>query len=237
MVVGYKTDAGTFEPLPADWFSIKAHPELAEYLRPKGKITVKGDVLTSTLDKPRRLRKVRLVVQRFPRQRPSPSSGRDHRRRRQADRPGCRRTLAGPAPGRAADRPGDRSPSATTTSTGSTRTTRSSPRPSTAPTTTARSPWPRRSSPAPPTSGSTEYLEAKRCRVGDQLIVIVTDYDEDTTDDRDTVPVKVTTSSGETLTLKALETQVNGGDVEHDHAGEFLAVLQVGDKTRRTRSR
>ena len=46
---------------------------------------------------------------------------------------------------------------------------------------------------------STKYFPARRCRVGDQLMVIVDDHDCDTTDDRDTVDVTITTSSGEKL--------------------------------------
>ena len=78
----------------------------------------------------------------------------------------------------------------------------------------------------------TDYQPAKRCRQGDQLMIIVTDYDEDLTDKRDTVKVEVRSSSGEALTLNALETWVNDPSGErHSHSGVFLALLRLGEKT------
>jgi len=75
------------------------------------------------------------------------------------------------------------------------------------------------------------YQPAKRSKVGDQLMAIVTDYDEDLTNDRDTAPIQVTTSSGERLTLKALETWVNGDEEQQKHSGVFLALLRIGNAT------
>jgi len=75
------------------------------------------------------------------------------------------------------------------------------------------------------------YQPAKRCKAGDQLMAIVTDYDEDLTNDRDTVPIQVTTSSGEKLTLKALETWVNGDEEQQKHSGVYLALLRIGNTT------
>ena len=78
----------------------------------------------------------------------------------------------------------------------------------------------------------TDYQPAKRCRDGDQLMVIVTDYDEDLTDKRDTLKVQVKSSTGEKLTLDALETWVNDTAGErHNHSGVFLALLRLGKKT------
>ncbi len=67
-----------------------------------------------------------------------------------------------------------------------------------------------------------QYDTALRYRPGhtETLIVRVTDYDEDTTPERDTVPVRVTTTSGEVLEMTALETS--------EHSGEFLATLRLG---------
>ena len=77
------------------------------------------------------------------------------------------------------------------------------------------------------------YQPAKRCRVGDTLAVIVHDNDCDLTDERDTVPVSIKTSSGEQLEVKALETWPNDpADEAHcKHSGFFLALLKIGDKT------
>ena len=78
----------------------------------------------------------------------------------------------------------------------------------------------------------TTFQPAKRCRDGDQLMVVVTDYDEDLSDKRDTVPVQVATSSGEKLTLQALETWVNDATEERQgHSGVFLALLKIGKAT------
>jgi hypothetical protein len=52
--VGYRRDDGTFDTLPASWFSVKDHPELGEYLRPKGALKIEGDTLTVTMTEPRR---------------------------------------------------------------------------------------------------------------------------------------------------------------------------------------
>jgi len=79
---------------------------------------------------------------------------------------------------------------------------------------------------------SSSYEPARRCRKGDQLMIIVTDYDHDLTDERDKMPVQVSTTGGEKLALEALETWVNDAQGErHGHSGIFLAVLRMGDKT------
>ena len=75
------------------------------------------------------------------------------------------------------------------------------------------------------------YFPARRCRVGDQLVAIVSDHDADTSDQRDTVDVTVTTSAGEKLVLKALETDPRGNTALDNHAGTFLATLKIGDRT------
>ena len=62
-------------------------------------------------------------------------------------------------------------------------------------------------------------------------MVIVDEHDADISDDRDTVDVKVTTSSGEKLSLKALETDVAGNSALDNHAGTFMATLKIGDRT------
>ena len=78
----------------------------------------------------------------------------------------------------------------------------------------------------------TTYQPAKRCRDGDQLMILATDYDEDLTDKRDTLPVQIKTSSGEKLTLNALETWVDDTTGErHNHSGVFLALLRMGKAT------
>ncbi len=232
VVVGYKTDAGTFEPIPADWFSVKAHPELAEHLKPKGSIVTAGDTLTLKLDQPRRLRKLRLVFNDFLGTSVSVKSiAISDAAGKQVVPLAKNAPAATPAAAGLQIAPGDtitvsyedrnrlREESKVLTST--LNSSYSNGRIVLAEEVISGAGDQRR----------TEYLEARRCRVGDQLAIIVTDFDEDTTENRDTVPVTVKTSSGERLTIDALETWRNGGDDQHAHAGEFVAVLKIGEKT------
>ena len=76
----------------------------------------------------------------------------------------------------------------------------------TPPSSTAPSRWPTRRSSRSTNERHIAYKPGQAGRAGDQLMVIVTEYDEDVTDERDTVDVTVRTSRGETLTVKALET-------------------------------
>ncbi len=75
------------------------------------------------------------------------------------------------------------------------------------------------------------YHPARRCGPGDRLAIIVNDADLDTTAKRDVVDVTVRTASGKTVTLKALETaglaRASGGPISNEHAGTFLALLQL----------
>ncbi|MFT5128739.1 MAG: TolA-binding protein [Rhodothermales bacterium] len=75
-----------------------------------------------------------------------------------------------------------------------------------------------------------EYFNVRRCRVGDTLVVVVNDSDEDQTPGRDTISVIVETSGGETLTIEALE---DGPEEEGEpaHTGVYKALLRLGDAT------
>jgi TolA-binding protein len=75
---------------------------------------------------------------------------------------------------------------------------------------------------------SSEFSLSKRIRKGDQLMAIVTDYDEDMTDERDKVMINIKTSSGESLNMNLLETARIG---THNHAGSFAQILKFGDVT------
>ena len=66
VIVGYETNDGTFEPMPAAWFSAEQCPEIAAFLKPKATLAVEGDALVATmLQQPQRLRKLRLVLNDF----------------------------------------------------------------------------------------------------------------------------------------------------------------------------
>jgi TolA-binding protein len=75
-----------------------------------------------------------------------------------------------------------------------------------------------------------EYFNVRRCRIGDTLVVVVNDSDEDQTPGRDKISVIVETSGGETLTLEALE---DGPEEEGEpaHTGVYKALLRLGDTT------
>lgn len=74
------------------------------------------------------------------------------------------------------------------------------------------------------------YYKARRCSLGDQLMIIVNDFDMDLTEEADTIECIVKTSSGEELKIKALE---NSHDPNGDkvHSGVFMATVIFGDAT------
>jgi TolA-binding protein len=230
VVVGYKTDAGAFEPIPADWFSIKAHAELAKTFRAKGKIAVDGDQLTLTLDQPRRLRKLRLLFNDFLGTSVSVKSValKDAAGRQIVPVP---KEVAGLASSILPVSPGD----TIAVSYNDERRLHEEAKVITAGLNSSyyngRIVLAEEVITGVGDQRRTNYLEARRCRQGDQLSILVTDFDEDTTEERDSVPVMVKTSGGEKLIVNALETAFNGNDWENKHAGEFLAVLHIGDHT------
>ncbi|HZK80080.1 MAG TPA: tetratricopeptide repeat protein, partial [Humisphaera sp.] len=232
VIVGFRQPDGTLAALPSEWFSTKSHPELLEYLRPKGKISIAGDILTATFDKPVRLRKVRAMFRDF--------TGTAIAVKHVTITDAAGKVIV-PVPPEAAAKgvlsiaPGDQV--AVTYNDvkrlyGGSKTLGASLNSSYFNGKISLAEEIITANPNNPTEKVTEYLPAKRCRAGDQLMIVVTDYDEDATDARDTVAVKVTTSSGETLTLKALETYVNHADEWNNHAGQFLAILKFGAATK-----
>jgi len=80
----------------------------------------------------------------------------------------------------------------------------------------------------------TKYYPARRCGLGDALAILVDEADLDVSAKRDTMDVLVQTSSGQRMTLKALEMpseiqqDAEGKDVEAHHEGKFLALLRLG---------
>jgi len=232
--VGYRKDDGTFEPMPDSWFSVKDHPELGDFLKPKGKIAIAGDTLTVTMDQPRRMRKLRILFKAFT------GAGVSVKSVTVKDAAGGTVIPRAEEAAAAAKRelrisPGDQ----ILVTYDDLRRLRED-----TPTLTAKL----NSSyyngtivlanemivgtGGPNDPRKTEYYPARRCRAGDQLMVVVTDYDEDTTDERDTVEVHVSTTSGEKLTLKSLETAPNASDDRQKHAGQFLAILKIGTETK-----
>lgn len=231
VTVGYRTETGEFEPLPETWFSVRESKELAEYLKPRGVISVEGDRIVTGFDKPVRLRRLRWVFDDFTGNAVTVRSISVLDDKGKAILPVATDFALGTQNRRLEIAPGDRievvyndekrlregEPELTETLGASY------------------------------CNGEiglanevinyrgrtgSEWRKAKRCRVGDQLAILVADYDLDVTDERDVLQVMVTTSAGEELVLKALETMpTNRYDDPHGHAGFFFAVLQIGDET------
>jgi TolA-binding protein len=233
LAVACRDADGNFVPLPAAWFSVEQTPELADYLRPKGTIETVGGRFVATLEDPIRLRKIRWVFEDFT----GNAVSADEIRITDADGktviPVEKDFSAGKANAVLEIAPGDQI----------TVTYRDVQR--------ASSPTPELTASlnASYTNGAVEInyeqvtdargrsgdrriqlQRALRFRIGDQLLVMVRDADEDMTAKRDTVPVTVRTSGGETLQLEALE-MAHGGRGSARHSGVFGAVLRTGKKT------
>ncbi len=225
-VVGYMKDDGTFAPLPAEWFSVAANPGLAEYLKPKGKITMTDDGFTAVLAEPTRLRKVQWVFEDFTGNAVEASEIAILDSHGRPVVPVEKDFTAGRTNDSLEIAPGD---TITVTYVDEKRVSVGSPEL----TSTLKASY---------YNGEIElayedidertkqsiFHPAKRFRVGDQLMIRVVDYDLDLTDERDVVEIEVTTGSGERLVLKALETGQHG---QHNHAGTFMAVLRTGEQT------
>ncbi len=232
--VGYRKDDGTFEPLPASWFSTKDNPQLAEYLKPKGTIRINDKTVTATLSEPVRLRKLQWIFDEFTGNgiavnkvtlvnaegliilptKDDFSSGLSNSTLEIA--PGDQVTVSY----RNDKRLREDTPvleSMLNSSFYNGNVIIANENISTKPGANER---------------VYDYSPAKRCRSGDQLMIIVTDYDCDISNERDTVTAKITTSSGENLELKALESgPTNPSDPKSNHSGVFMAVLKIGDAT------
>jgi outer membrane protein assembly factor BamD (BamD/ComL family) len=79
----------------------------------------------------------------------------------------------------------------------------------------------------------SELDDASRFRQGDQLMVVVEEYDLDVSDAADEVQVSVRTSSGEETTIRAREIHQHQHARESDpyHSGVFHGVLKTGKQT------
>ncbi|HEY3325294.1 MAG TPA: PA14 domain-containing protein [Planctomycetota bacterium] len=241
VAVGYKKAgaAGEFEPLPDAWFSMKENPEIEPFLR-RGSIETTPNGFVATLSEPERLRKVKWVFEDFAGNAVSVQTVTIKNSKDEVVLPvivGATGTEAG-ATGKKSVlevAPGDH----IEISYSSQRRIRED-----TPVLTAQL----NSSFFNGTvmfanevikddqehnTRQITYQPAKRCRVGDTLAVIVQDNDCDLTDERDTVPVTIKTTSGATLEMKALETWPDNPAEESrcKHSGFFLATLKIGDKT------
>lgn len=233
MVIGYQKEDGTYEAMPAEWFSTKDNPELAALLKPRAVITRTETGFAAELAEPERLRRLRWVFDDFDGQALSVSGVRVTDADDKVVIPSAHDFSMGRENRVLEIAAGDQVEISYADE--------------------------QRLDPDNPVLSAnlgasfanataqlayevivldangdpiSTYTKARRARSGDQLMLIVTDYDEDQTDERDTIEVSVETSSGESLTLKALETRT----VQHyygrdEHAGEFMQTLKFGDVT------
>ena len=234
VIVGYRTDAGTFEALPARWFSVEKNPRLADALKSRGKIERTAGGFKAELTEAVRLRRLRWVFEEFTSNAVSVKEIRVTGAKGERLIPVREDFTAGKANRILEISPGDE---IVVSYMDERRLDTHKPQLS-------------RKLSSSFYNGeiflaNEEILEderrghkwrwihyepAKRCRAGDQLMVFVNEYDEDLTEERDTVTVTIKTSSGEVLQLKALETNPNYPRYNH-HSGVFLAVLRFGAQT------
>lgn len=232
MTLEYRKEDGAFEPLPADWFSITRNNELAELLRPKGVIQKTETGFKAILTPAKRFRKFRWVFDEF------------LSTIIEVDSISAVDSKGNPilpvdvdfTTGRANDKievsAGDE---ITITYKDVKRTNEDMPEKeaqlnSSFANADVELSFEKVTFDEHAVAYST-YSKAKRIRKGDQLMLIVTDYDEDTTDNRDTIQARVSTTRGETLVLDLLETGMGNHEGVHDHAGRFMQTLKFGDAT------
>jgi len=234
VTVGYRKDDGTFEPLPASWFSIKDNPPLADFLKPKGTIKINGNLITATLAEPVRLRKIRWEFVDFSGNSVAVNKVNLDNADGKKVLPTANDFSSGLTNGTLEIAPGDQ---VTVSYRNEKRLREDTPVLESLLNATffngniilANENIIKKDGEA----RISQYSPAKRCRRGDSLMIIITDYDGDITKERDTVPVKVTTSSGEKLEIKALETWPNyPSDPRSNHAGVFMAIIRIGDVTK-----
>ncbi len=236
VIVGYRKDDGTFDPLPQEWFSTKDNKDLADYLKPKGRILMEDKKISAILSPSVRLRKLRWEFEDFSGN--SVTVNKVHLVDSE-DRvllptandfsSGLTNSMLEIAPGdqitvsyRDDRRLRDDTPvleSALNASFFNGKIELTNEKISNRPNSQER---------------IYEYFQAKRCRSGDQMMIIVTDYDGDISNERDTIPVDISTSSGEKLQVKALETDPHNPawDERSRHSGVFMAVLKTGAETK-----
>jgi len=230
VVVGYKQPDGTYAALPESWFSVTEHPELADALKPRASIQREGDTFTAVFTKPVRLRKLRWTVDDY------------------AGEAVAAKTFTVVADGGKTIVPAEND----FTSGAQNKTLEIAPGDQISvayedeKNTRGGDPVLTENLNASFYNGGLELVKeniytdergerrtvlfhARRCKAGDQVLVRIEDWDLDVSDEREKVPFVARTSSGEELTLEALET---GRDEEmHDHAGVFVQRLRFGDQT------
>lgn len=231
IVLGYRIDKGEFAPVPADWFSVEAHPELAEILKPRATLSVQDNKAILKFNTPQRMRKFRLVFNEFSGM--SLSAGKFTLTDVNGKNilPVAEDFTQGLTNRTLEIAPGDE---ITVNYTDTLRLLDGEQTLQTKLNSSFHNGTIALANEVIQTVGDSrriDYLPAQRIRVGDQVVVIVTDFDMDTTDGRDSVQVRAKSSSGHEITLQALETSINplDGEQHHRHTGRFVAILKFAD--------
>ena len=218
--LGYQTIEGEFVPVPAEWFSAEKHPDIAGLIRPLGKITKTPTGFEATIDSTERTRSLRWIFEEFTGREISVSEISAITRSGEQVIPVTQ------------DFTLQRSNDLLEVAAGDQITVsyedekRLEGEPSILISELNAAFYNARVSILFEVAGEGDTLHtyaARRIGAGDQLMVEVTDWDEDLTDENDTVKVTVSTTSGEFLELDLVETA--------PHSGKFSQIMTCGDMT------
>lgn len=224
--LGYVKEDGSSAPLPGDWFDPEKNPELMEYLRPKGKITKTATGFEVALDTETRYRKFRWDFDDFAGNQVEVTAISATDREDKPILPVENDLSTGKNNDVLEIAPAD---TITVTYNDERRLNEE------------KAILSEKLSSAF-TDGSIDFMyeevtlneegepvtkltKAVRIRKGDTVMVEVRDPDEDVSEERETVKVEVSTSSGEKLTMELLETQ------KMAMTGTFREILKMGDVT------
>ncbi len=235
----YLNEQGQFEKVPSEWFSVKAFPDLAAYIKPKAEILRVDGALVATLSDPRRLRRLRWVFEDFSgntlrvsKCEVTDASGKKVVPTQNDFTSGLNNRILEISPGdniyiTYRDEKNLREEASLLSETLNSSFYNGS----------IEADWEMMTM-SEEGRRTSKLFPAKRCRAGDSLLILVEDYDVDVSDERDTLDVFVSTSGGEKIMLKALETSPSArdnttatADDAHAHAGVFMTIVRFGDTT------
>ncbi|MFT5123154.1 MAG: TolA-binding protein [Verrucomicrobiales bacterium] len=229
--LGYKNPQGAFVPVPADWFSPAKNPKLASFLKPKGVVTQVADGFAATIDTEQRFRSLRWVFEDFSAASVSISEASIANAEDESIIPVAEDFTTGRANDILEIGPGDYLEVSYAD--------------------------PVRLEDAPPklvrelnatyfnarVSLNFEKLRelpdgnmhstlfpAKRIGLNDQLLIRVEDWDEDLSDERDTIRATVMTTAGERLEVELIETKPHR-EIDSAHSGVYTQILTLGAQT------
>lgn len=231
--IGYKNPEGEFVSLPEEWFSPEKNPKLATYLKPLGKVSKTKDGFTAQIQTEQRLRSLRWIFEEFSGSSVSVSTAHLTSKEGATIIPvkedfttGLSNKILEVGPGdqievtyedvkRFEDDPSTLSKQLDASyyngKIGLTYEKIYQDR-----------------------KGDTRSLlfDAKRIGANDQLLIRAEEWDEDNSDERDTLEALVETSSGESLKLSLIETGLN--EEQSKHSGVFTQILTFGTETKGT---